>query len=214
MRLALLGPPGAGKGTQAALLAEQEALPHISTGEILRRSIEIATPTGIEAKECVERGELVPIEIMIRLVRDRLGEEDAQEGWILDGYPRNLDQAKAFDELLEELGVALDYVVYFELASEDVVRRLAGRLICRDCQSPYHLEFSPPSSPGSCDRCQGELYQRSDDSEEAILNRLKVYAAETDPLVAHYRDRGVLVTVDARADVPDVGAAFRRALKL
>ncbi|MEE8142277.1 MAG: adenylate kinase [Planctomycetota bacterium] len=212
MRLVFLGPPGAGKGTQAALLAAKSHVPHISTGEILRRAIELATPTGIEAKEFVERGELVPFQIMLRLVQDRLREADAKSGWILDGFPRNLDQARAFDGLLEEFRVQLDRVIYFHLSDEAVVKRLTGRRICRDCQAPYHLVFSPPQAPGVCDRCGGELYQRSDDDKEAILNRLKVYSQETNPLVAHYRERSLLETLDGDGDVAVVAAALEKAL--
>ncbi len=214
MRLVFLGPPGAGKGTQAVRLAAKVNAPHISTGEILRHAIELATPTGIEAKEFVDRGELVPFEIMLRLVKDRLRDPDAEGGWILDGFPRNLDQAHAFDRLLGELKVELDRVVYLDLPSGIVVRRLTGRRLCRDCQATFHLEFSPPRSAGICDDCGGELYQRSDDSEEAILNRLKVYAKETDPLVAYYRERMVLHSVNADFDVSTVTTELERALGL
>ncbi|MFQ5653644.1 MAG: adenylate kinase [Planctomycetota bacterium] len=204
MRIVFLGPPGAGKGTQAARLAARAAIPHVSTGDILRRAIELSTPTGIEARRYVDAGELVPFEIMLRLVKDRLNEEDASQGWILDGFPRNLEQARAFEEITSGRGVPLDHVVHFRLTDENVVRRLSSRRVCRSCQAPFHLVFSPPREEGICDRCGGELYQRSDDSEKAIRNRLAVYARETDPLVRHYEEHGILITVDASGEMEDV----------
>jgi len=214
MRLVFLGPPGAGKGTQAAGCAKRFSIPHISTGDILRRAIELATPTGLAAKEYVDRGELVPFEIILRLVRDRLREKDAQNGWVLDGFPRSLEQAEAFGELLSELGTKLDRVVYFRVSDEEVVRRLSGRRICRTCQAPYHVSFSPPREGGKCDRegCGGELYQRSDDHEESILKRLAVYAAETNPLVAYYESAGVLLAIDGEQPINRVEADIETGL--
>ncbi len=204
MRVVFLGPPGAGKGTQAARFAAIRGVPHISTGDSLRRAIQLATPTGLAAKAFVDRGELVPDEIILRLVRDRLRERDAVRGWVLDGFPRNRKQAEAFASLLGDTGTALDHVVYFQVSDASVVKRLSGRRVCRNCQAPYHVEFSPPKQEGTCDRCRGELYQRSDDQEAAIRNRLAVYAAETDPLVAYYEDRGVLLSVDAERGIDAV----------
>lgn len=213
MRLVLLGPPGAGKGTQAQRLATRFSAPHISTGDILRRSIELATPTGVEAKGFVDRGELVPFDIILRLVKDRLREDDAQQSWILDGFPRNTDQANAFSEILTELGVDADHVVYFDVPEQAVVDRLSGRRTCRDCGAVFHLRFSPPKQDGTCDKCgEHDLYQRTDDTEEAILNRLQVYAKETQPLVGYYEDQGRLLRIDASSPPDEVAAALADAL--
>lgn len=213
MRLIFLGPPGAGKGTQATGHAEQNAVPHISTGDILRRAIELATPTGVEAQGYVDRGELVPFEVILRLVKDRLAEEDAAQGWILDGFPRNLQQADALATLLNEIDAAIDKVVYFDVPEEAVVERLGGRRTCKKCGSVCHATFAPPKVDGVCDHCGGELYQRSDDHKEKILNRLRVYAAETEPLVEYYREQDLLLTIDAAAPVADVTQSLRTALK-
>jgi adenylate kinase len=210
VRVAFLGPPGAGKGTQAARLAGKHGIPHISTGDILRTAIARATPTGIEAKAIVDRGELVPLAIVLRLVRDRLREPDAAKGWLLDGFPRNLEQAHAFSGLLRELGQSLESVVHFELGDAEVVRRLSGRRVCRTCGDTFHLEFSPPPPPAECRKGKCEIVQRSDDREEAILNRLRVYAAETDPLVGHYRSAGLLHTIDAARPIAEVERAIDR----
>lgn len=214
MRIVFLGPPGAGKGTQAARLAGKHGVPHISTGEILRSAIARATPTGIEAKAIVDRGELVPLPIVLRLVRDRLREPDAAGGWLLDGFPRNLDQAHAFADLLGELDQTVTAVVHFRLSDAEVVRRLSGRRVCRKCGDTFHLEFSPPPSPAVCRKggvC--EIVQRSDDREDAVRNRLRVYAAETDPLVGHYRSAGLLHTIDASLPISEVEGAIDRLLR-
>ena len=210
MRVAFLGPPGAGKGTQATRLAGKHGIPHISTGDILRTAIARATPTGVEAKAIVDRGELVPLPIVLRLVRDRLNEPDARGGWLLDGFPRNLDQAGAFAELLRELGQSLEAVIHFQLADAEVVRRLSGRRVCKTCGDTFHLEFSPPPDPAKCPKGKCEIVQRSDDREEAILNRLRVYAEETDPLVGHYRRAGLLRTIDAALPIAEVERAIDR----
>jgi adenylate kinase len=211
VRVVFLGPPGAGKGTQAARLAGKHGVPHISTGDILRSAIARATPTGVEAKAIVDRGELVPLPIVLRLVRDRLREPDAAAGWLLDGFPRNLDQAHAFAELLDELDQTIDAVVHFRLDDAEVVRRLSGRRVCRKCGETFHLEFSPPPDPAVCKKggdC--EIVQRTDDREEAIRNRLRVYDAETDPLVGHYRSAGLLRTIDAALPIDEVERAIDR----
>ncbi|MEM7168286.1 MAG: adenylate kinase [Planctomycetota bacterium] len=213
MRLIFLGPPGAGKGTQAGDYAEENSVPHISTGDILRRAIALATPTGVEAKGYVDRGDLVPFEVILRLVRDRLDEPDAAGGWILDGFPRNLEQAAAFADLLNEMGATIDRVVYFEVAEEAVVERLGGRRTCRNCGAVSHVVFAPTKTEGVCDVCGGELYQRSDDEEDQIRNRMKVYSDETSPLVGHYKEQGLLLTIDAAAPVATVSESLRAALK-
>lgn len=209
MRLVLLGPPGAGKGTQAVRLAELDGVPHISTGDILRAAIANNTPTGLEAKQYVDSGELVPFEVILRLVRDRLQEEDAVGGWILDGFPRSLEQADAFETLLAELSIGLDRVIYFDIGDDEVVRRLSGRRVCRSCGHTFHEVFSPPKVAAVCDDCGGELYQRTDDVEEAIRNRLQVYRAETAPLVAHYEGRSELRSIDATPSPEEVWGSLK-----
>ncbi|MFN0059419.1 MAG: adenylate kinase [Planctomycetota bacterium] len=212
MRLVFLGPPGAGKGTQAEQLARDLKLPHISTGNILRQAIKVSTPTGLEAKSYVESGALVPFDIILRLVRDRVLQDDCRRGWILDGFPRNLDQAHALAALLVELKIAAPKVVYFQVRDEVLVRRLSGRRTCRNCQTPFHVEFSPPKSAGKCDRCGGTLDQRADDQEAAIRKRLVVYQTETVPLVAHYRSAGQLLTLSADGDPGQVSTELRSLL--
>lgn len=212
MRLVFLGPPGAGKGTQASRLAEQRSIPHISTGDILRTAIARQTPTGMEAEGYVDRGALVPFEIVLRLVQDRLQEQDTSEGWLLDGFPRNLEQARAFEKLLSDLGQSVDRVLYFEISDEEVVRRLSGRRVCEACGTTYHLEFDPPPTPTTCAKCAGPVVQRTDDSEQAIRTRLRVYAEETNPLVTYYREAGTLTAIDASLPIPDVATAVDAAL--
>lgn len=214
MRLVFLGPPGVGKGTQAAGLASELSIPHISTGALLREALEKGTETGLEAKSFMDAGELVPDTVVLRLVQDRISEPDAVGGWLLDGYPRNLDQAAALSVLLTELKLSLDRVVYFECSESEVVRRLGGRRVCRNCGETFHVEFAPASgacSAGSGDGC--DLYQRSDDAEQAILNRLEVYQRETNPLVDHYRDQGVLSVVDGSVTIEAVSVALREVLE-
>ena len=214
MRLVFLGPPGVGKGTQAAGLASELSIPHISTGALLREALEKGTETGLEAKSFMDAGELVPDTVVLRLVQDRISEPDAIGGWLLDGYPRNPGQAAALSELLIELKLSLDRVVYFECSESEVVRRLGGRRVCRNCGETFHVEFAPASgacSAGSGDGC--DLYQRSDDAEQAILNRLEVYQRETNPLVNHYRDQGVLSVVDGSVTIEAVSVALREVLE-
>ncbi len=210
MRLVFLGPPGAGKGTQAVGLAQSQNIPHISTGDILRQAVAMATPTGVEAKVYMDKGEFVPFEIILRMVRDRIKEEDAANGWIFDGFPRNLDQAKAFTEILDEAGIKIDHVVNFVLPLESVVERLSGRRTCNSCGAICHMSFSPPKVGGKCDHCpSGELFQRPDDQEEAIKTRLEVYEEETSPLAAYYQGLGWLLEIAADKAVADVGAELR-----
>ncbi|OUU21072.1 MAG: adenylate kinase [Planctomycetia bacterium TMED53] len=212
-RLVFLGPPGVGKGTQAAGLAQDLGIPHISTGAILRDALERETPTGLEAKKFMDAGELVPDSVVLQLVRDRLAEEDARSGWLLDGYPRNLQQGEALQSLLQEIGDSLDHVIYFECAESELVRRLSGRRTCKTCGSTFHIEFAPVPEQGQCDAGgECEIYQRSDDVEEAILNRLEVYHRETGPLVDHYRSKDQLVVLDGAAPIDEVGVALRSAL--
>ncbi|WP_433499614.1 adenylate kinase [Sphaerimonospora sp. CA-214678] len=204
MRLVLVGPPGAGKGTQAQFIASHLSIPKISTGDIFRANVSGGTPLGKLAKEYMDRGDLVPDEVTVAMVRDRLSEDDAQEGFLLDGFPRNVPQAEVLKKMLDEFGTALDLVLELVVDDDEVVRRLAGRRTCRSCGKVWHELFDPPTQPGVCDACGGELFQRDDDREETIRHRLEVYQEQTAPLVAFYADEGILVGVDATGPVEEV----------
>jgi adenylate kinase len=214
MRIVLVGPPGAGKGTQAEFIAEHLSVPKISTGDIFRKNVSQGTPLGLEAKKYMDAGDLVPDEVTIAMVKDRISEPDAANGYLLDGFPRNLAQAKVLDEMLEEIGQHLDMVMELVVDDEEVVRRLAGRRTCRDCGQIWHIVFDPPADPEKCDRCGGALFQRDDDKEATIRHRLEVYNEQTAPIVDYYADRSILVGVDATGTVEDVTgraiAALRR----
>jgi adenylate kinase len=204
MRLVLVGPPGAGKGTQAKYLAQHFGIPQISTGDIFRANVAEQTPLGVEAKRYMDAGDLVPDEVTIAMVRDRLAEDDAASGFLLDGFPRTVPQAEALKQMLEELGPPLDAVLELKVADEEVVRRLSGRRTCRHCGHVWHLEFDPPKQQGVCDLCGGVLFQRDDDLPETIQRRLDVYAEQTAPLVGYYDDAALLVTIEATGPVDGV----------
>ncbi len=205
MRLVLVGPPGAGKGTQAQFIAEHLSVPKISTGDIFRANVSSATPLGLQAKAYMDRGDLVPDDVTIDMVRLRLQEPDASQGFLLDGFPRTVPQAQVLDDILSETGGSkLDVVLELVVDSEEVVRRLSGRRTCRTCNHVWHLDFDPPTVEGTCDLDDGELYQRDDDQAETIQNRLEVYELSTAPLVNYYAGRGVLVGIDATGPVDDV----------
>jgi adenylate kinase len=204
MWVILLGPPGAGKGTQARQLAARWGVPQIATGDMLREAVAAGTALGREAQRHMDRGELVPDEVMIALVGERLSQPDAKRGFVLDGFPRTAAQAAALGALLEAHGIALDRVVLFEVPEDELLTRLTGRRVCRSCGRNYHVQFSPPRFPGRCDVCGGELYQRSDDEEETVRRRLAVYARDTAPLVEHYRRTGLLATIAGTGSVADV----------
>ncbi|MGH2348237.1 MAG: adenylate kinase [bacterium] len=204
MNLIFLGPLGAGKGTQARLLQEREGVPQISTGDMLRAAMAAETPLGQKAKTYVDRGELVPDDVMIGLIAERLAHPDAQRGFVLDGFPRTLPQAKALDEVLAESGRTLDAVLYFRISDETVVRRLGGRWVCRQNGHIYHLEYRPPKVSSRCDVDGSDLFQRPDDRAETVRHRLEVYHRETEPVVEFYRARGVLATIDAEAEVDQI----------
>lgn len=204
MRLVLVGPPGAGKGTQAEFIAAHLAVPKISTGDIFRANVAGGTPLGVEAKRYMDGGQLVPDEVTINMVRNRLAEPDAADGFLLDGFPRTLPQATALDKLLADLGAGLDVVLELVVDNDEVIRRLSGRRNCRSCGKIWHVTFDPPSNEGVCDRCGGELYQRDDDQEEVIAERLRVYSRDTAPLVDFYGAQGKLVGLDATGPVEDV----------
>lgn len=204
MRLVLVGPPGAGKGTQAQFIASHFAVPKISTGDIFRANVSQGTELGIEARKYMDAGDLVPDEVTIGMVKDRLAQDDAVEGFLLDGFPRTVHQAEVLDEMLEGQGAALDVVLELVVDDDEVVRRLSGRRTCRQCGHVWHLDFDPPSRDGRCDRCSGELFQRDDDREDTIRHRLEVYADQTSPLIDYYGDRGLLRGIDATGPVEDV----------
>jgi adenylate kinase len=204
VRLVLVGPPGAGKGTQAQFIAAHFAIPKISTGDIFRANVSQGTPLGQQAKRYMDAGDLVPDEVTIAMVRDRLAENDATEGFLLDGFPRNVPQAETLDAMLAELGTKLDVVLELVVDDEEVIRRLSGRRTCRNCGHIWHLDFEPPSKQGICDDCGGDLFQRDDDLPETIRHRLDVYAEQTAPLVAFYADRGILIGIDATGLVEDI----------
>ena len=204
MRLVLVGPPGAGKGTQAQFIAEHAAIPKISTGDIFRANVSQGTPLGVQAKQYMDRGDLVPDGVTIDMVRLRLREDDAATGFLLDGFPRTVPQAEVLDDVLRESGTKLDVVLELVVDDDEVIRRLSGRRTCRTCNHIWHVDFDPPETPGVCDLDGGELYQRDDDQADTIANRLTVYAASTAPLVSYYASRGVLIGIDDTGPVDDV----------
>lgn len=192
MNLILLGPPGAGKGTQAQMIAERYHIPQISTGDILRSAVKEGTPLGKQAKAFMEKGQLVPDEVVIGIIDERLRASDCQAGFILDGFPRTIPQAEALQVILDKIGKSVDHVMDIEVDPEELVRRLTGRRTCKNCGSMFHILFHPPKKEGLCDRCGGALYQREDDREETIRTRLKEYEKQTAPLIQYYRGKKVL----------------------
>ncbi|MGH3368237.1 MAG: adenylate kinase [Nocardioidaceae bacterium] len=204
MRIVLVGPPGAGKGTQAKFLSKHFGIPQISTGDIFRANVVEQTDLGVEAKRFMDAGDLVPDEVTIAMVRSRLAEDDAGGGFLLDGFPRTIRQAKALAAMLDELGAPLDGVLELRVDDDEVVRRLSGRRTCRQCGHVWHLEFDPPRRDGVCDLCDGTLFQRDDDQPETIRRRLEVYAEQTAPLIGYYRDAGLLVSIEAVGPVDGV----------
>jgi adenylate kinase len=204
MRLVLVGPPGAGKGTQAEFVAAHLSVPKISTGDIFRANVTKGTPLGLEAKRYMDDGKLVPDEVTINMVRTRLGEPDATDGFLLDGFPRTVPQANELDKMLADLGTQLDLVLELVVDDDEVIRRLSGRLNCRGCDKIWHVEFDPPTRSGVCDRCGSELFQREDDKAETIAKRLVEYAEKTAPLVDFYGSQGKLVGIDATGLVEDI----------
>lgn len=205
MRIVLVGPPGAGKGTQAHVLAKTLSIPHISTGDLFRANISQGTPLGVEAKAYMDAGRLVPDEVTIGMAKDRMLQEDAANGFLLDGFPRNLGQAEALDAILAENGIALDGVLDLEVPEDEVVKRIAGRRLCRnDGAHVFHVVYNPPKTEGVCDECGGELYQRSDDTEEAVRVRLEEYHSKTEPIIGYYQKQGLLVTISALGKVDEV----------
>jgi adenylate kinase len=213
MRLVLVGPPGAGKGTQAVYLAEHFAIPHISTGDIFRANIKGATELGVLAKSYMDKGELVPDSVTNDMVADRLTQSDTSNGFLLDGYPRNVDQAKFLDGVLKDRGIPLDAVLEFQLENDEIVKRLSGRRVCRACGAIFHMVFEKPKVDGVCDKCGGELYQRDDDKESVIQNRLDVYTEQTEPIINYYKNVNSLKTISAIGEVSAISTRAIEALK-
>jgi adenylate kinase len=212
MRTVLLGAPGSGKGTQGVVLAKKYTIPQISTGDLLRAAVSAGSELGKKAKTAMDAGALVSDDIVIGLIRERLSDDDAKNGYILDGFPRNIAQAEALDSMLEELGQPLQGVVLLDVAFEELMQRLTGRRTCKDCGAIYNVHLSPPKSEGHCDACNGELFQRADDNEETIGNRLNVYQEQTAPLIGYYDGQSKLHTIAGTGDIDDitkaVGAIF------
>jgi adenylate kinase len=204
VNLVLMGLPGAGKGTQAERIVEKYGIPHISTGDMFRAAMKEGTELGLQAKSFMDKGELVPDEVTIGIVRERLSKDDCQKGFLLDGFPRTVPQAEALENLLADLTKKIDYVINIDVDKSILMDRLTGRRICKDCGSTYHLVFNPPAKEGVCDRCGGELYQRADDNAETVQNRLDVNIEQSAPLLAFYEDKGYLRTIDGQQDISKV----------
>ena len=211
LNLILLGPPGSGKGTQGERLQEDFRLPYYATGDILRAAVSEGTELGKTAKAFMDKGDLVPDEVIIGVIGERVENPEAADGFILDGFPRTLEQAQALDQALGPQSV--DKALYIEVTDEELVKRLSGRWLCRNCQAPYHMTNNPPQHPGSCDHCGGELYQRADDTEETVRKRIEVYLDQTAPLIDYYAKASKLIRVDGEQDIDavarDVLAMFR-----
>lgn len=212
MRVIFIGPPGAGKGTQAAKVVERWGVAHISTGDILRANVKKGTPLGLKAKEYMNAGQLVPDEVIVAMMKDRLREADCADGFILDGFPRTVPQAEALDVLMKELHLDLDSALLFQVDDDTVVERLSGRRVCRKCGAIYHVAFHPTAVEGVCDACGGEIYQREDDRESVIRQRLAVYHQQTAPLIDYYRGQSRLLEVDAAGSSDTVLAVLESTL--
>ena len=204
MKLIMLGAPGAGKGTQAKKIAEKYSIPHISTGDIFRANIKNGTELGKKAKTFMDQGLLVPDELVVDLVVDRVNQEDCKNGYVLDGFPRTIPQAEALDRALAEMGQKIDYAINVEVPDENIVNRMSGRRACVDCGATYHIEFNPSKEEGVCDICKGELYQRADDNEETVSKRIQVYLDETKPLADYYSKVGIIADIDGQQSIDKV----------
>lgn len=208
MKIVMLGAPGAGKGTQAKMIAEEYGIPHVSTGDIFRANVSKGTQLGVEAKKYMDQGLLVPDELTVKILLDRVAKEDCAGGYVLDGFPRTIPQAQVLDEALDKLGEKLDYAIDVDVPDENIVRRMSGRRACLKCGATYHLEHIPPKNEGLCDSCGSGLVLRDDDKAETVLKRLQVYHDQTQPLIEFYTRKGILKTVDGTRDMKDVFAAI------
>ncbi len=213
MNLLIMGPPGAGKGTQAEVLVKELDITHISTGDMFRNAIKEGTEMGRKAKEYMDKGELVPDEVVIGMVRDRLSQPDCRKGFLLDGFPRTVEQAKALDSTLDSMGIKLDGVVNIVVPLEKLMARLTGRRVCKGCGASYHVLFNPPQAEGKCNACGGELYQRTDDNEESVGTRLKAYEEKTQPLIDYYENKGILLNINGDQEIKKVLEDILKTLK-
>ncbi len=204
LRLILLGPPGAGKGTQAVSIVKRYNIPHISTGDMFRKNIKEGTDLGKKAKEYMDKGLLVPDDLVVAIVKDRLTESDCQEGFLLDGFPRTVNQANALDTELKSLNYELSNVINIDVEKEELIERAVGRRVCKDCGATYHVKFNPPKKENICDVCGGELIQRKDDTVETVTKRIEVYLEQTQPLIDYYGKKGILINIDGKQDIDKV----------
>ena len=204
MKIIMLGAPGAGKGTQAKMIAEKYGIPHVSTGDIFRANIKNGTELGMEAKKYMDQGQLVPDELTVKILLDRVAQDDCKNGYVLDGFPRTIPQAEVLDKALTELGDAIDFAIDVNVPDENIVKRMSGRRACLSCGTTYHIEHIPPKKEGICDKCGQELVLRDDDKPETVLNRLKVYHDQTQPLIEYYKKAGILKSVDGTQDLNKV----------
>jgi len=200
MDIILLGPPGSGKGTQAKMIADKYKVKHISTGDILRENVRNGTPLGVEAKKFMDAGKLVPDSLLIDIIKDRLAKPDVKAGWMLDGYPRTIPQAEALDKILPSLGQKIDVVLNVDVPDQELIKRVTGRRMCK-CGTTYHVQFNPPRVPGKCDACGADLYQRQDDTEETVKQRLDAYHKQTQPLIDFYTKRGIVANINGTGDI-------------
>ncbi|MFH1136304.1 MAG: adenylate kinase [Pseudomonadota bacterium] len=211
MNIILLGPPGAGKGTQAKKLVDKYSIPQISTGDILRANLKAQTELGLEAKKFMDAGKLVPDEVVIGIINNRIKEADCQKGYMLDGFPRTVAQAEALDKILAQQGSGIDHVISIDVPNSELLGRLTGRRTCRACGQGFHVMFDPPKKAGVCDKCNGELYQRDDDNEATVSNRLDVYGAQTQPLIEYYQAKGLLRPIEGLGEISEI---FGRIVKV
>lgn len=213
MYILLMGPPGAGKGTQAEKLIRDYGIPQISTGDMFRAAVKAGTALGIEAKSYMDKGALVPDSVTIGIVKERLQQEDCKKGWILDGFPRNTDQARALDKILKEIGIKLTSVITIKVENKDLIKRICGRMMCKKCGASFHKEYRPPVRENICDNCGSELYQRADDNEATVGQRLAVYESKTKPLIDYYKESGSYCEIDGNQSMEDVYKQIQAALE-
>jgi len=211
MDIILLGPPGSGKGTQAKMIADKYKVKHVSTGDILRENVRAGTPLGVEAKKFMDSGKLVPDSLLIDIIKDRLAKPDVKAGWMLDGYPRTIPQAEALDKILPGLGQKIDVVLNVDVPDAELIKRVTGRRMCK-CGTTYHVQFNPPKVAGKCDACGADLYQRADDTEATVKERLQAYHAQTQPLIDFYNKRGIVANINGTGDIKAIFGNIAKAL--